>query len=1004
MHPAPRFRPAARRRSASIGFTLVELTVTLVVLGIVVVSIMAVLYGATRSKTSTINELESTQAVHTALDMMARDLRSAGYGADLDYTVKPQPAIAYVDSLQVLINANEKPYPDTAAVRVPPLAYDPGGNPRPFPLNGTAYAPPIKYRTGAETIRWTLDANNDGAVDASDIGSDNGADARRTPNPSDYVLIRQVYGDSTGNVAGANGGAAERVALVSRPGTGVPAIFAVYFKDSTSAWNWSNGPVPAGKLALISRITIQLTAPSSRKNPDGTYAQTTMRTQVMASRNVPAAEEQFAIDGYVYNDLNMNRAKDGGEPGISNGLLRLGPNMTTYSDATGYYFFSVKAGTYKLKHTAPAGYGVYTSPDSTSITVGPATTFSFADTARSGGVLHATVYNDADNDGVRQGDEAGRIGIRVTSTPGSVVEYTDVNGEAMLFVQVGAYSVSVTLPDSLSPTTPNPVVGSVANGDTADISFGVRAVPNGVIRGVVYRDANRNGSYDGGETGVAGVWVGATKDGGVTLSASTFSDSNGEYALAVPANDPPHTDAYTVYLEPPSGQFATTSTAISGLWITEGAELTGKNFGVFGFQLITLSAARVLSLGGGDLVENDWSPSSTAGRRRDSDLVVGADANGTDQISVWFNKYDANPLFNSTPDYFRSAAAGVLSLAVDTLDAGTGVLQRERYDVVTGTSWNSTNNNIFWWLTQNTSGNEGYLPTVYSRRHATADHGHVYAVATADVVGGSTAADGVDTVVGTKGPTAGEGTIELWKNNNSSPPDWARYDTYPNDGAIPNNALGEVTALALADFDGDGLKDMVATTKTITGTYTGQVMFFRAGAKTANPLFLYKSVQTLTADIPLAVAVLDLDGDGYRDIVVGTQSGPSAGHVQYWCNTTPSTFTFTKIAEVSPPGFVTAIAAADFGGGSGKDVAVGYRTSTSGFGGGVRLYYTDVRTLVGNGVDPSGGEVVNFVPTMTTGDFNYGAYPLAPSPPYLDDLVVGLKSSETTGALVLILR
>src|SRR5207249_6137740 len=139
------------------------------------------------------------------------------------------PPIAYIDSMQVLVNANLQPSTaGTDTVPKPPLAYNPGGAPRPFPLDGTTWQPPIKYRRGAELIRWTLDVNNDGQVNASDVNDPNGADARHTPNPNDYVLVRQVYGDSTGNVAGNNGGALERVALVRKPGGTVPAMFTVY--------------------------------------------------------------------------------------------------------------------------------------------------------------------------------------------------------------------------------------------------------------------------------------------------------------------------------------------------------------------------------------------------------------------------------------------------------------------------------------------------------------------------------------------------------------------------------------------------------------------------------------------------------------------------------------------------------------------------------------------------------------------------------------------------------
>jgi hypothetical protein len=110
------------------------------------------------------------------------------------------------------------------------------------------------------------------------------------------------------------------------------------------------------------------------------------------------------------------------------------------------------------------------------------------------------------------------------------------------------------------------------------------------------------------------------------------------------------------------------------------------------------------------------------------------------------------------------------------------------------------------------------------------------------------------------------------------------------------------------------------------------------------------------------------------------------------------------VTRLVAPGIVASVAAADFGGDARPDVAVGFRTSTAGFGGGVLIYYTDLGTLTGPGVDPTGGSVVNFVPAITTGNFNYGVYPAAPFAPYLTDLAVGVKTSDTTGALVVIIR
>src|SRR5580765_3803344 len=650
MQSRPAFHAAP---STQRGFTLVELMVTLVVLAVVMISLMAVMYGTIRSKTATTNQLESVQAVRAGLDMLTRDLRSAGYGADLDYTPLPQPSIAYIDSTQVLINENLQPFPDGASGHVPPLAYDPNGSPRPFPLNGTSYSPPIKYHSGAELIRWTLDVNNDGVVDANDLTAPDGADASHSPNPDDFVLVRQVYGDSTGNIPGANGGASERIALVNQPGAGVPPLFTVYFKGIAAPWDWKNGPVPANRLAEISRVAVQLTASSPRRNQDGTYARNTMRTEVASSRNVPNfGYTLYSVDGYVFNDKNLNHVKDAGEPGIGNAFLQLGKSLTAYTDASGHYLFKARTGSYTLRHIPPVGYGIFTNPDSTTINLGSGgAQYSFADTTRTGGLLHVRVYRDLNGNGYRDTGEPGERDIKVTVTPGPDVEFTGSDGQTSAFAQVGAFTATLAPPDSFITTTLNPVTGVMVNGDTASATFGIRPTPMGTVAGKVFRDVNKNGILDAGEQGMPSVWVGVTRDAGTTVSGYTMTDGNGDYTITAPVNDPPHTASYAVFITPPAGYFATSSSAQSPVWVSEASPVTGRNFGVLAFQLITLEAARVLSLANGDLVERDWPQSQTQNRVRDLDLVLGSDANGSDQISVWHNRYDSNPLFNVAPDY-----------------------------------------------------------------------------------------------------------------------------------------------------------------------------------------------------------------------------------------------------------------------------------------------------------------------------------------------------------------
>ena len=111
-----RHRHAPRRDAR--GFTLVELLITLTVLVVVMGTVATMVYLSSKSKAATSNRIESSQGARAALEMMAEDLRSAGYGADLDY-VTPQPQIAYIDSTQVLINANLSGGPDEAPATFP---------------------------------------------------------------------------------------------------------------------------------------------------------------------------------------------------------------------------------------------------------------------------------------------------------------------------------------------------------------------------------------------------------------------------------------------------------------------------------------------------------------------------------------------------------------------------------------------------------------------------------------------------------------------------------------------------------------------------------------------------------------------------------------------------------------------------------------------------------------------------------------------------------------------
>lgn len=990
MHAKRQSTGALRSSRGEHGFTIVELLITLVVLAAVAASLMVIMYAASRSRTGTVNRLESTQAARTAIDMMARDLRSAGYGIDT-YASPAQTPIAYIDSTQVLLNANLEGDLGTA-----PRAYDPTGAPRPYPLNGTTWQPAGKFRFGAETVRWSLDANNDGAVNATDIAL---TAAQRTPNPDDYMLVRQVYGDSTGNAAGNNGGSLQTVALVSKPGGSVRPLFTVYMKDSNTPYNWSNGPVPQAQLANIERIMLNVTAPSGKADSRRQYASTVLTTEVNSMRNTPDwGQDLFTVDGFVWND-DGDGVRQMGEAGIPGATLRLSNSYIAYTNASGYFQFRAPSGTYALRHTPPAGYQLVTTPDSFVVTIGPGVTRSFADRPRSGGWVHVHAFNDTDVDGVEDVGEPALPGISLRLDPGAQLGITQGNGNDSLFAGVGSYTLAATPPDSFIVTTPNPASGTMSNGGTTSHSVGLARTEVGTISGNVFQDLNRNGAKDTGEPGKALVWVGVSADGGITALASTSTNAAGDYSMTVPINHPPGTKPYIVYIRVPAGFFPTTTSSRGPIFVHANDVINNQNFGLDGFQKISLSAQRVLSLGSGDLIEKDWNGNQVSRRGGDADLVLGADNLSTDQVSVWFNQYDSTPLFNASRDYYRAAPQAVTALSVDRMDEGNPSLQAERNDLVTGTRY-AASGNLFVWLMQNTSGNEGILPTSPTRSYTTPDLGDVQSVITADVAGTSNSPDARDILVGTKSPTAWTGNVYLYLSSGGTSPAYARIESYPMAGDV--YTMGEVSSMALADLDNDGLKDLVVGAR--TGTYTGKVHVFKNLGRTSSPRFKWMMTVDLPQDQVNAVVVVDVDHDGNRDIVAGSTRGVAIGKLIFLRNEDPSSLSFANRRVSDAPGPVQSLAVGDFGGSASyEDIAAGWRADIGSYAGGLRLYYTDTGSVPDDGVDPLPTDITNWVAAITVNNFNWGLYPSF-SGATLTDLAVGVKSSATEGAIWILVR
>ena len=984
-----------RPRSARAGFSLIELMMTLVLLAIVVAVIATVMIASQRSKADTEGRVEAQQSGRAISDIIVADLRTAGYGTDTD-AIPAQPPFAYVDSLEIILEANlnsNKPdsaLADTNTTKMFPRAADPNTTPLPPKITGS-YLPPMQYSTGAEMIRYTLDLNNDGNVDAADQVTPLATEAQRTANPNDYVLARAVYGQQPG---GGNGGSLEKVGLVRGPGAGIPAMYTVYLGSNPTPWDWSNGPVPAAQLKNISRITVRVTTEGRRMRKDGTYPRATLTTDVNSLRNSPnATQTLYTVSGYVFKDVNQNGVRDVGEPGVQYALMRLGSAAVSQTSATGAYSVSAPPGQYVLRQTPPTGYGTF-GVDSLAVdfVAYPASvTHDFADTALTGGWLRDTCYVDVNANGMFDAGDTRVDGATVSS--GTTSTITDAAGAAALFLAPGTQTVTVIAPDSFMVSSTNPATVAITNGGTTNL-YTVMA-PNGTghITGTVYLDVNKNGVKDAGETGVAGAWVGVTKDGGASYLAFGYSDASGNYDIIAPANMPAAITPYAVTMIPPTGYYPTGSTVIGTLWLSTGQTLTNKNFGVVNFTSISLTADRVLALGAAVLLPFDWSGNASQWASKGGfkkDLILCSEYASAPNISVWFNRMSSTPVFNTSWNYQRNAQSSALSIAtgsIDTSTASPNVVGRE--DVVTGLA-RKPSGNIAVWMTQNTSGNEGYL-NPNPRLFQTNDAGDVNQILLADCAAGPS----LDLIAGTKSST-NVGTIEVWRGQGDST--FTRDEIYPPQGNLPGNTLGEVKAMVLADVTGDGYADLIVGTKTGDGQGAIHVMRFntRVGGNRYRTMNTYSIVGEVTS-----LCATDVDGDGRLDLVVGTRITSVSGDVQLWRGNGSGDFSLTQ--NFVAPGPVLCLAAADLGGVSRNDIVFGFRTNESVYSGGVRILYTDLGILPATAVDPAGGTASYMTTSVVSANFNYRLNNTTPGP-YYADLAVAQKPTATTGNLLVFIR
>jgi prepilin-type N-terminal cleavage/methylation domain-containing protein len=181
------------RSNGARGFTLLELMIALFVGALLIMISYNVLTSQKRAGDAQNQIVSAQQNASIALESLERELRLAGLNVD-DFNNQP----IFIDAApyQVIFNADISGgiygVPAMSKTQQVPLHdgtfYSPGSYP------GENLGTRDRYNNGAETIRYTLDRDANGIVNASDRYTE-------TQNPSDYTLMREENGTRVDMIA-----------------------------------------------------------------------------------------------------------------------------------------------------------------------------------------------------------------------------------------------------------------------------------------------------------------------------------------------------------------------------------------------------------------------------------------------------------------------------------------------------------------------------------------------------------------------------------------------------------------------------------------------------------------------------------------------------------------------------------------------------------------------------------------------------------------------------------
>jgi len=293
----------------------------------------------------------------------------------------------------------------------------------------------------------------------------------------------------------------------------------------------------------------------------GSYTVTVLSGRTVTGCDFGSHLPTSTICGAKWNDLDNDRVRDPGEPGLggvqiyvdanNDGLCGTG-EQTVFTASDGAYSFALEPGTYTIRETVPEGW-TQTAPDDGyyTVTTTDGTTVSGCDFGNSGGIKVTGVkWEDLDRDGLRDTGEAGLGGWQIYADlddngqydSGEPAAFTASDGVFQLYLDANVtYTIRETLKDGWLQTAPANGYNT-ANGTSGatitDCNFGnVYQVMK--VTGVKFEDRDYSGGRGTGEAGLGGrqIYADLNNDGQCGAGEPyVFTQSDGTYALFLDAS------------------------------------------------------------------------------------------------------------------------------------------------------------------------------------------------------------------------------------------------------------------------------------------------------------------------------------------------------------------------------------------------------------------------------------------------------------------------------------